>query len=105
MSAQPVEPHTGGHDPDDILGRLPEQHRAQFLAEYRDALSAAAEPWRYRQLQQVLHLWHLRALMYANPGHDRAKREAAEGINCAPAADVVPGWADLVAAHDAGKKA
>ncbi|MFC0862414.1 DUF6247 family protein [Sphaerimonospora cavernae] len=103
MTAQPVEYHDPGHDPDDIVSRLPEQYRSQFLAEYREALSAAAEPWRYRQLQKVLHLWHLRALMYADPGHEQAKHEAAQGINCVPAEDVIPGWAELVAARQAGR--
>ncbi|GAA3517572.1 hypothetical protein GCM10023075_80020 [Streptosporangium album] len=105
VTAQPVDHHGAGHDPDDILSRLPAEHRSQFLADYRAALEAAAEPWRYRQLQKVLHLWDLRALMYADPGHEQARAEAAAGINTVPAENIIPGWADLVAARAAGRPA
>ncbi|GLW22931.1 DUF6247 family protein [Microbispora triticiradicis] len=99
MTAQPVE-HHDPHDPDDILARLPEQYHERFLAEYREAMVAAAhETWRYRQLQEVLKIWHLRAIAYSRPGHERARREAREGINVVPAEDVIPRWADLVASR------
>ncbi|MBO4274570.1 DUF6247 family protein [Microbispora triticiradicis] len=51
----------GPYDPDDILARLPERYHERFLAEYREAMvTAAHETWRYRQLQEVLQIWHLR---------------------------------------------
>ncbi|MER6951167.1 DUF6247 family protein [Nonomuraea sp. NPDC000554] len=91
MSAQPAEPHGVGYDPDDILGRLPERHHEQFMNDYRAAMVAAAhETWRYRELQQVLKRWHLRAVMYSRPGHDRRAEEARTGAGgpWAPAEDV-----------------
>jgi hypothetical protein len=91
------------HDPDDIVSRLPEKYREPFLHEYRAALDAAHDTWRYRELRRVLNLWHLRALMYADPGHEQARREAAQGVHCVPAEQVIPGWADLVAARSANQ--
>ncbi|MBG0819061.1 DUF6247 family protein [Planomonospora sp. ID82291] len=108
MSAQPAE-QTAGYDPDDILRRLDERHRPAFLADYREAMVAAAhETWRYRQLQDVLKNWHLRALLYARPGFEQHAAEAAAGINTVPAEEAVPGWPDVnaaVAAHAARRAA
>ncbi|MFC0862270.1 DUF6247 family protein [Sphaerimonospora cavernae] len=105
MKAQPVEP-TPWHDPDDILRRLPDKYRPTFLAEYREAMVAAAhETWRFKHLEEVLKIWHLRAIAYAKPGFERARAEAKHGINCAPADDVIPGWAKFVAAHTGGTTA
>lgn len=96
MSAQPVEPHPIGHDPDEILARLPERHREQFLAEYRAAMVAAAhETWRWKQLTETLNLWHLRALMYASPTYERARADADAGVPGIPAEQVIPGWGEL----------
>ncbi|GIH97868.1 DUF6247 family protein [Planobispora siamensis] len=97
MSAQPVE-QSAGYDPDEILHRLDERHHAAFLADYRAAMVAAAhETWRYRQLQEVLKLWHLRAVMYASPSYAQARADADAGVPGIPAEDVIPGWAELVA--------
>ncbi|MFI6541459.1 DUF6247 family protein [Nonomuraea sp. NPDC050547] len=80
MSAQPAEPHGTGYDPDDILSVLPEQYRERFLSDYRAAMVAAAhETWRYRELQQTLKRWHLRAIMYARHGHDQRAEDARTG--------------------------
>lgn len=99
MTAQPVE-HHDPYDPDDILARLPERYHERFLAEYREAMVAAAhETWRYRQLQEVLKIWHLRTLAYATPGFEAARRDASRGVNTVPAEQVIPGWAQLVASR------
>ena len=79
MTAQPVEPY--GDDPRDpelILARLPEHFREVFLDEYQTAAEAAAhEVWRYKQLQELLQAWHLRATAYNRPG--LTERRAAAG--------------------------
>ncbi|SDI46845.1 hypothetical protein SAMN05421505_1558 [Sinosporangium album] len=80
MSAQAAEAHGYGYDPEEILSVLPEAHHASFMADYREAMVAAAhETWRYRELQQVLKRWHLRAIMYSRPGHDQRAEEARTG--------------------------
>jgi hypothetical protein len=100
LSAQPVEPHPIGHDPEEILARLPERYRARFLADYRAAMVAAAhETWRWRQLAETLNSWHLRSLAYSSPGYEQARAEAGRGENLTSAEAVVPGWAELVAEH------
>lgn len=105
MSAQPVEPHPIGHDPDGILVRLPERYREKFLSEYRAAMVAAAhETWRWKHLAEVLDLWHRRAAAYSVPGYEEARAAAAAGVEGTPVEALVPGWAELVAAH-AGRQA
>ncbi len=67
MTAQPVY----DSDPDDpvmILTALPEELRAHFRTEYTAAVDSARRPEEYRQLQDLLHLWRLRATAYASPG-------------------------------------
>lgn len=98
MSAQPAEPHPIGHDPEEILVRLPERQRERFLADYRAAMVAAAhETWRWRQLAETLELWHLRSLAYSAPGYEQARAEAAAGVPGVSAEEVIPGWSRLVA--------
>jgi hypothetical protein len=77
MTAQPVEP--GMWDPQEILSRLPDVDHEQFVAEYRQAVDAAHELRRYRQLQGVLRLWHLRAAAYEQPDYFQRAAEAREG--------------------------
>ncbi|MEU7942373.1 DUF6247 family protein [Microbispora bryophytorum] len=101
MSAQPVEPHPIGHDPEEILARLPERYREHFLADYRAAMEAAMHhTWKWKQLAETLHLWHLRSVAYSAPGYEQARAEAAAGVSGIPAEDVIPGWAELVAQHE-----
>ena len=73
---------------------LPEGYHAQFLAEYAAAVKGARRPEQFRQLQELLRLWRLRALAYSGPGYaDRlaaARHGRAAGI--APAEQVIPGW-------------
>jgi hypothetical protein len=111
VSAQPAEPHGAGYDPDDIHRRLPEHHRERFLTDYRAAMVAAAhETWRYRELQQVLKLWHLRAALYSRPGHDQRAEDARAGTGgpwlpadrlATPHAEVT--LADALARHAGGR--
>lgn len=94
MTAQPVE-HSP-LDPEDILRRLPREERDRFIRDYRSALEAAHELWRYRQLQDVLRLWDLRATAYAQP--DFAARaqsaQASDPTDFVPAEQAIPGWSD-----------
>jgi Family of unknown function (DUF6247) len=69
VTAHPVD----DHDPDDpvgILAVLPEGYGAQFLAEYTAAVEGARRPEQFRQLQELLRLWLLRAVAYSGPGYE-----------------------------------
>ena len=69
VTAHPVD----DHDPDDpvgILSVLPEEYHAQFLIEYAAAVEGARRPEQFRQLQELLRLWRLRAVAYSSPGYD-----------------------------------
>lgn len=92
MTAEPLD--HGGLNPEDILRRLPPEERDRFVRDYHSALDAAHEMWRYRHLQEVLRLWHLRAAAYSRPDFAERAEQARTG---APAAfvqtlDEVPGW-------------
>lgn len=93
MSAQPAAGQYGP-DPDDIMRRLPSDQRESFLHDYRSALDAAHETWRYRQLQAVLQLWHLRASAYEQPDYPQRAAEARAGApgTFTTAEDAIPGW-------------
>jgi hypothetical protein len=94
MTAQPMQ--SSPDDPVEILRLLPEQWHAQFLTEYRGALDAAHEVWRFQQLRDVLHLWRLRAAAYSDPQFEEAAQAARENRaeEFIPAERVIPGWAD-----------
>ncbi|WP_176611355.1 DUF6247 family protein [Actinomadura sp. WMMB 499] len=93
MTAQPIDHNP--LDPEDILRRLPRNERDRFIRDYHSALEAAHELWRYRQLQQVLRLWHLRAVAYAQ--HDFKERAEQARVASAEvftaAEEAIPGWA------------
>lgn len=78
------------------MRRLPMEERDRFAHDYRSALDAAHELWRYRQLQDVLRLWYLRAAAYAQPCFQQRAEEARGGKpeRFVPAEQAVPGWAD-----------
>ncbi|MGV9776745.1 DUF6247 family protein [Streptosporangium sp. NPDC003464] len=104
MSAQPVESHTIEHDPDEILAQLPQRYHGRFLAEYREAMVAAAhETWRWKHLAETLTRWHLRSITYSAPGYEQARADVAAGVPGVPADRVIPGWSQLVAG--AGREA
>lgn len=79
MSAQPVH-EDDPDDPVEILRILPARLHEQFLREYYAAAALAArQVGGYRQLHDVLRLWHLTAVAQSDPGFaDRlaAMREA-----------------------------
>jgi Family of unknown function (DUF6247) len=93
MTAQPIH----DSDPDDpvqILRVLPEAFHRQFLAEYRAAVEAARDVAAYRQLHDLLRMWRLRAVAYADPGYDARLQAARDGrpVDFVPAEQVIPGW-------------
>lgn len=63
-------------------------------------VAAAHETRRWRQLAEVLNLWHLRADAYSAPGYEQARADAAASRQGVPAEQVIPGWAELVAATE-----
>jgi hypothetical protein len=76
MSEMTAMSPDGQPDPVGIMHRLPAGERELFLAEYRAALDAAHEVWRYRQLQDVLARWNLVAVATSQPGYAEALSEA-----------------------------
>ncbi len=76
MSELPRDDGADAQDPEQILRRLPESERDLFLSEYRAALDAAHEVWRYRQLREVLARWELVAIATSQPGYAEALAEA-----------------------------
>jgi hypothetical protein len=76
MTAGPL--HHIGDDPAGILHLLPEKWHEQFLSEYHTALDAAHEVWRFKQLQELPHVWRLHAIAVSNPEFDRAERAVRE---------------------------
>lgn len=75
LSAQPVEDHPL-YDPADILEALPPTKREHFLAQYEKVVEAARRPAEFHRLHELLHLWSLKAKMYAtNPNFDRSPDE------------------------------
>jgi hypothetical protein len=57
---------------------------------------AAHRPDEFRVLQEMLHLWHLRAIAYSRPGYTDRLETARNGnpADFAPAAQVIRGWPD-----------
>ncbi|MEU8278934.1 DUF6247 family protein [Microbispora bryophytorum] len=59
-----------------IFEALPPSHRVQFRAEYDEALEAAHDLARFKQVQTLLRQWRLRAIAYARPGYEEAVQDA-----------------------------
>jgi hypothetical protein len=81
VTAHPVDDHDPD-DPDDpvkILAVLPGAYHAQFLAEYTAAVEGARRPEQFRQLQELLRLWRLRAVAYSSPGYEERLAAACHG--------------------------
>jgi uncharacterized protein DUF6247 len=93
VTAHPVD-DSDPDDPVEVLRALPEEHHAQFRAEYAAAVNEARRPEQFRQLQELLRLWRLRAVAYASPGYAGRLADAREGhaADLAPAWQVIPGW-------------
>jgi Family of unknown function (DUF6247) len=82
MSAQPVhEEHPGDpEDPQVIHDQLPERERAEFLRQYRAALTAArADVANYKDLKKLLHHWALAVVATNKPGYYEAMEAAKNG--------------------------
>jgi len=94
VTAEPLD--HGPLNPEDILRRLPQDERDRFIRDYRSALDAAHELWRYRQLQDVLRLWHLRAVAYARPDFRERAEQARTGDSSVfvSAGEAIPGWSE-----------
>lgn len=93
MSAAPIhEPDPD--DPVEILRVLPKQYHDQFLAEYTVAVDNARHPMHYRALHELLRLWRLRAVAYADPGYEDRLATVRDGRTqeFLPAEEVVPDW-------------
>jgi len=101
MTAQPVD----DYDPDDpveILLVLPSQFHGQFLAEYEAAVADARRPEHYRRLHDLLRLWRLSAVAFADPGYEGRRQAVEEAVRAGrrgtPIEEVVPDWEQRVAA-------
>lgn len=80
-------------DPIEILLALPPEHHAQFRAEYAAAVDNARRPEQFRQLQEMLRTWRLRAIAYSGPGYDGRLAAARDDQSAVvPAAQLIPGW-------------
>jgi hypothetical protein len=77
MTAQPVRHDVD--DPAEILRLLPDEYQAHFLDDYHHALDAAHRPDEFRVLQEMRHLWHLRAIAYSRPGYTDRLETARNG--------------------------
>ena len=100
MPAQPLE----AFDPDDpveILRVLPDRFHDQFLTEYYEAASEAARRvGGYRLLHDLLRLWRLNAVAFADPGFEDCLQAVRESVRTGsheesvPIEEIVPDWAD-----------
>jgi hypothetical protein len=101
VSAQPTEDPT---DPLVILGDLPEREREEFLRQYHQAVDAAHDPAGYQRLRRLLHVWSLTAVAAGQPGYYEEIAAARAGTaTTVPVTDVIPDWAERVAAARAGR--
>lgn len=76
---EPAGTRDPGDDPAAIFDLLPASHRVQFQAEYDQALDAAHELARFKQVRTLLRRWRLRAMAYARPGYEEAVQDAVRG--------------------------
>lgn len=98
------------YDPDDpveILRILPSRFHQQFLNEYDTAVTDARRPEHYRELHHLLRLWRLRAAAYADPGFAGRMQAVEDAARAgrrvgAPIEEVVPDWAERMAATRRG---
>jgi Family of unknown function (DUF6247) len=95
MTAEPLGPagpRDPGEDPAAIFDALPSSRRAQFRAEYDQALDAAHDLARFKQVQTLLRQWRLRAMAYGRPGYEEAVQDALRGRTDAFVGYIPPEW-------------
>jgi hypothetical protein len=98
MSAEPVQVEDP-NDPEVILRDLPEQERAQFLHQYREAVDAAHDLAGYRRLQRLLRAWRLTAIATGRAGYYEELDAVRNGsARTTPAEDAIPNWEQRLAA-------
>ncbi len=90
-------------DPVEILRVLPGRFHEQFLAEYDAAAANARHPEHYHELHRLPRLWRLRAAAYSDPGYEARLQAMQDAVRSGrhdgtPIEDVVPDWAERVAA-------
>jgi uncharacterized protein DUF6247 len=107
MSAQPEGPTTAprdpGEDPAAIFDALPQSHREQFRAEY-EALDAAHDLARFKQVQALLRQWRPRAIAYARLGYEEAVQDALQGREDTFVRYIPPGWGRTVRRSSNGSR-
>ncbi|WP_410050281.1 DUF6247 family protein [Actinomadura sp. HBU206391] len=82
MTAQPAEaarPHDPSEDPARDLRRAPAVAPRAVRAEYDEALDAADDLVRFKQVQTLLRQWRLRAIAYTRSGYEEAIQDAFQG--------------------------
>lgn len=89
---EPVGSRDPGDDPAAIFELLPESHRSQFRAEYEQALEAAHDLARFKQVRTLLRQWRLRAMAYSRPGYEEAVQDALQGREDAFVRYSPPDW-------------
>jgi Family of unknown function (DUF6247) len=89
---EPVGSKDPGDDPAAIFELLPESHRSQFRAEYEQALDAAHDLARFKQVRTLLRQWRLRAMAYSRPGYEEAVQDALQGHEDAFVRYSPPDW-------------
>jgi Family of unknown function (DUF6247) len=95
MTAEPLEragPQDPGDDPATIFDALPLSHREHFRVEYDQALDAAHDLARFKQVQTLLRRWRLRAIAYSRPGYEEAVQDAVQGRTDVFARYTPPEW-------------
>jgi hypothetical protein len=98
MSVEPVY-EKDPHDPQVILRCLPDRERAEFLRQYHQAVDGARDPAGYRELQRILHVWSLIVSATGRPGYYEELEAAKIGTaSTVPAAEVIEGWEERLAA-------
>ena len=86
-------------DPLVILRDLPEREREEFLRQYHQAVDAAHDPAGYQRLRRLLHVWSLTAVVAGEPGYYEELAAVRAGTaTTVPVTDVIPDWAERVAA-------
>lgn len=96
MSAEPI--HDPRHDPHAILRSLPEKWRPVFLAQYHKAWEAAREPGEYHRLPEVLNLWWLNSIAFADPTYEQRAMDAEQRIGeFTPLEEAIPDWNERLA--------